>query len=185
MATFTPQSYAKWLDKWYGSGFDLAVIDGAMTAVEADAAESRARAPHKSGKLAASIRTVRPRVGAAIKRGLIRFRLTAGKRGISPSSVPYAQVMQTGRVSQFAPGPSRGQTKTAAHRIEARGGSYSSGGFSITGRLRFQVSGKWVMVPAVEHKGSRLRAHNYLRFREDRVAGAINSSVQHSLDKAA
>lgn len=176
------QAYAKWLNKWADSGFDVGTIDQAMSAVELDAAESRARAPHKSGKLAATIRAVRPKVGPAMKKGVIRFGLTAGKRGLSPSAVPYAQVMQTGHVSKFAPSGA-GATKTAAHRIEARAGSYSGGKFGITGRLRFVVRGNPVAVPAVNHPGSKLRARNYLNFREERVAAAVASGVQRSLDK--
>lgn len=173
-----PKVAARWWSDWAAAGFDPAILSGMLEAMESDRTEARARAGafKKTGRLMDTIHVVRPRLGAAVKRGFVSATLAAGSRSSDRRKrVAYAGVLQTGWVYGRPGG------RTRRHTIAARRGSYGEGGqFQITGRLRFNVGGHFVTVPLVEHPGNRFPRREYLQVNEQRLGRSIESSLDDS-----
>lgn len=170
------------LAKWEAVGISIALVDGGMAALEQDARDSRTRAPRVSGRLAATIRVVRPSSrSAAARAGQLVFRLGAGSRTRDRrkgSGVAYARVLQTGRV--WTPGGE--VAKTREHEIQARAGSYGGGKFRTTGVLAFARGGLNLFARKVRHPGSRFHALGYLGVNEPRLRSTVDAALQRGID---
>jgi hypothetical protein len=159
----SPSEAAARIQRWAALGFPIAIVDGAVEAIEQDRTESRARAPRLGGALGKTIRVIKPRERTAQRTGFIRVSLKAGNK-----QVTYGSVHQTGRIGY------PGQPKTRPHVIEPRGGrSY----------LSFEVGGRRVFAKRVNHPGSRFRAQNYLQVNQRRAAETIDRRLQASARK--
>ena len=95
----TPRQLAAQIEKWAAVGIDFALVQSAAAALEEDRRESAARAPRRSGRLASTIRVVRPSSTRAGRTGILRLSLTAGSGSSNRGKrVEYASVLQTGQV---------------------------------------------------------------------------------------
>jgi hypothetical protein len=159
---------AERLEKWARAGFSFAIVEGAVASLEQDLRAARARVRRRTGKLAATIRIKRPSSSQAARTGKIRLGLSAGSR-----TVPYASVLQTGKVG-YPPGP-----KTRPHII----GSRAPG--ARTGTLSFIVRGGQRVFTRrpVKHPGSRFQADGYVNLDEKRAQSSIDQSLQRSIDR--
>lgn len=166
------------MEKWASVGIDYAVVDGMLKALELDRSESEARAPRKTGKLAKTIKVLRPSAQRAQKTGLIRAAVVAGSRsGDRRKSVSYASVLQTGKVYNGPGG------KTKPHDIVARKASYSGGKIQTTGVLALKVGGHPKFARKVHHPGSTFAAMDYLRVNEDRAVKDVDQALQASANR--
>lgn len=156
--------------KWAKAGFPIAIVDGLVNGLELDRRESTSRAPRKSGRLAATIRVVKPSATAAARRGFITAALAAGsKSGDRRKAVSYGRVHQVGGF-------------TGPHRIRARAAQYV-GGRLVSGVMAMKIGGRTVFAPQVFHPGSKFRKLEYLKITEPRVAYSIDRSIQGSADR--
>jgi hypothetical protein len=175
--TLSPAELANRIRKWAAVGVDVSIVDGVVTGLEVDEKESEARAPRRQGKLAKTIRVIRPSATQAAKKGVIRAALAAGSRSADRrKGVPYASVLQTGKVG-YPPA-----SRTKPHEIKARRADYSGGRIRTTGVLSFLVGGRRVYARAVKHPGSRFKQIEYLQVNETRLAGVIDRSTQKRID---
>lgn len=193
---FSARSAAAWLRKWADVGISAALVDAGLAVLEKDKSESKSRAPKKEGRLAATIRVVKPSSKSKdAKAGLLVFRLGAGSRSADRRKrVSYARVLQTGKVF-VSPGVEAPKTKE--HTIEARSGDYElrqmglmggppgSSRFRTTGVMRFKKGGDTVYARRVKHPGSKFRGRWYLRLSEGRFAMGLDKGIQASADRAA
>jgi hypothetical protein len=176
--SLTASEEAARIRKWADVGFDFAAVQGLLASLEQDKADSVSRAPRRSGKLASTIRVVRPSSRAAGRKGYIQGALAAGSRG--RTGVPYARVLQLGTVYG-------GGDRSRPHLITKRTGEYRSvqvgvGGGSfgahafVTGRLKLSP-----LYPLqVHHPGSHWPALGYLRVDGARATARINTALQES-----
>jgi len=168
----SPGNAAARLEKWARAGFDIAVVDGLTATLEADKTASAGRAPRASGRLAATVKIVRPSASSAARKGFIIGRLKAGNRKrADQGGVPYARVHQVGGIFVS---PTANASHTNRHGIAPK---------SADGRLRFVIGGKVVFARRVAHPGSRFKKLEYLRIDEDRAQRRIDTSLQRSADK--
>lgn len=174
----SPAEAAKRLQKWADVGIDAALVDGLVAGLKPDAAASRSRAPHKSGRLAATIRVTSPRPERTKRTGTVRAGLIAGSSsGDRRKAVQYASVLQTGKVGY----PPRGSTRP--HPIRARRAGYAAGEVRTTGVLAFNAGGTRVYARSVQHPGSHFPALGYLAVDERRLATVVDRSLQKSEDR--
>ena len=176
----TPAEAAARLKKWADVGIDYALVEGTIRALDVDKRESVARAPRRSGRLASTIRVLKPSSrSAAAKKGQIRAQIKAGSSS-SGNRVLYASVLQTGKVG-YPP-----KDRTARHLIAPQRFMKSAGGYvRMSGRLyvpardasalRFIAGGRPVFTRRVMHPGSRFRADNYLRVNEPRLIANVEA----------
>ena len=167
---------AKHMRRWADVGIDGALVNGGLNALREDRGESRTRAPKKTGRLAETVRVVRPTVARVRRTGVIRMSLAAGSRARGPRAVAYASVLQTGKVGYPA------KEKTVAHTIRPRRGEYSGEVFRTTGVLSFDKGGTRVFARSVRHPGTRFPALGYLKVNEARVAASCDRSVERSFE---
>jgi hypothetical protein len=167
---------AKHLRRWAEVGIDGALVIGAVNALRDDRRDSQARAPKKTGRLAATVRVVRPTVARTKRTGMIRASLAAGSRSGGSRAVAYASVLQTGKVGYPA------QEKTRAHRIEPRRGTYAGDTFRTTGVLSFENGGTRVFAKSVKHPGTRFPALGYLKVDEARMVTSLDRAVERSFE---
>jgi hypothetical protein len=176
----TPAQAIERIERWRKAGFNVAIVDGALVALGHDRDESRMRAPRRLGRLAATVRIVRPTASRAAKTGEIRLGLGAGSRSkLNP--VAYASVLQRGLVGY------PGRDKTRAHVIRPQGSGWLArwrpgrgwAGIEGSGKrvLSFVVGGRRIFTTRVNHPGSRFQARNYLRINQDRVRVNVTASV--------
>jgi hypothetical protein len=176
----SPKQTAIALRKFADAGFNVALVDGGLKALENDKTESQARVRKVTGKLAATIRVIKPNPQSpAARAGTLIFRLGAGSRSADRrKAVPYGRVLQTGTVYGSADG------KTRPHVIQARAGGYSAGAFRTTGAVAFQVAGQLVFARRVHHPGSKFTAHPYLAVNQPRLATSIEAGLVRAADDA-
>jgi hypothetical protein len=175
----TPKQATARLAKWAGAGFNIALVDSLTSALEADRKESAGRAPRRTGALASTILVAKASASRAAKTGTLKASLIAGRRSADRrKAVPYAGVLQTGRV-YGGPGG-----RTRPHVIVARKGHYSAGGrFATTGVLSFTIGGRRVFARTIHHPGSRFRPLGYLRVNEPRLRRQLDEGIERSAQK--
>jgi hypothetical protein len=174
----SPAAMAKHMRRWADVGIDGALVTSTVEALGDDRRESASRAPKKEGKLARTVRVMRPTPARTKRTGKVRVSLAAGSRsGDRSKAVPYASVLQTGKVG-FP-----GRSKTREHIIRARRGSYGSGVFRTTGVLAFAKGGTRVYARSVIHPGSKFRAIGYLKVDERRASARMKTAVAASFER--
>jgi hypothetical protein len=174
----TPKQFQERVQKWADAGFDYALVETLRMTLEKDRAESAARAPRKRGVLAFTVRVIRPSATTAKRKGIIRVSLAAGSRSGDPrKSVPYASVLQSGKVYG-------GGTRSKRHVIRARVGRYDDRGrFLKTGLLLFTGRRGFFAGHEVMHPGSKWPALKYLGVNEGRVGEALDSGLQRRANR--
>ena len=169
----TPKQAALRILDWARYGFDVGLIDAGIKALEPDKVESQARAPKKSGRLAATIRIAKPTQRAAVKRGFVKLGLVAGSRSRDRrKAVPYARVLQEGEVW--------GGGNSKKHPIRARAAAYYDGSIRTTGRLALAP----YYPREVVHPGSDFPKLEYLRVNEVRVSRGVEAITLASFLRA-